>query len=103
MRSLTIAFNSGISAPKLSQLYYRVPGTSALPAAILGLLNTDETEGFSRFPVRPTPPELFVHISGSSLRSIADPSKVPPAPADDSDYPLQRNAKHLPLPADDDA
>ena len=50
-----------------------------------------------------TPPELFVHISGFSLRSIADPSKVPPARADDSDYPLQRNAKHLPLPADDDA
>jgi len=98
MRSLTITFNSGISAPKLSQLYYRVPGTSALPAAILGLHNTDETEGFSRFPVRPTLPELFVHISGFSLRSIADPSKVPRAPGDDSDYPLQRNAKHLPLP-----
>jgi hypothetical protein len=62
MRSLTIAFNSGISAPKLSQLYYRVPGTSALPAAILGLLNTDETEGFSRFPVRSTPRIIRPHF-----------------------------------------
>jgi hypothetical protein len=66
MRSLTIAFNSAISAPKLSQLYYRVPRQIGATCRYLGLLNTDETEGFPRFPVRPTPPELFVHISGSS-------------------------------------
>jgi len=37
MRSLTIAFNSAISAPKLSQLYYRVPWHIGATCRYLGL------------------------------------------------------------------
>jgi hypothetical protein len=67
------------------------PGTSALPAAILGLLKTDETEEFSHFQVARQPGIIRPH-SGLSLRLIADPSKVPLARADDSDYPRRVKA-----------
>jgi hypothetical protein len=63
MRSLTIAFNSAISAAKPNQLFgnYRVPRHIGATCRYLGLGRNGRIFSFSRSS---DTPELFVHIPG---------------------------------------